>query len=35
MIENKVPMSEDTNPVKILTSESLIAQWNKQHLPSD
>lgn len=30
-----IPMSPDPNPVKILTSESIAALWNKQLLPSD
>lgn len=30
-----MPVSEDPNPVKILTPESMIALWNKQYLPSD
>lgn len=27
--ENAVPVSEDPNPVKIMTPESTIALWNK------
>ncbi|KRW98533.1 P-loop containing nucleoside triphosphate hydrolase [Pseudocohnilembus persalinus] len=33
--EQKIPISDDPNPVKILTDESDIAVWNKQHLPTD
>jgi len=35
LVEAKVPMSADPNPVKILTAESVIALWNKQLLPTD
>lgn len=33
--EQDIPMSVDSNPIKILTDDSIIAQWNKQGLPSD
>lgn len=32
---NKIPMSPNTDPVKLLTDESTAARWNKQSLPSD
>jgi len=34
-IENKIPISPDVNPIKILTDEATIALWNKDGLPSD
>lgn len=30
IIEKKIPMSADPNPVKLLTDDSTIALWNKQ-----
>ena len=33
--ESKIPMSEETNPLKILTSSAEIAQWNADALPAD
>jgi dynein heavy chain len=35
MIENKIPMSSNANPVKLLTDESIVAKWNQQGLPND
>lgn len=32
---NHIPMSNNLDPVKLLTDESLAARWNKQSLPSD
>ena len=32
---NKIPMSPNSDPVKLLTDESTAAKWNKQSLPSD
>ncbi len=34
-LENKIPISPDVNPIKILTDEATIALWNKDFLPSD
>lgn len=34
-IAHKIPMSPNSDPVKILTDESTAAKWNKQTLPSD
>lgn len=33
--EKQIPISADPNPVNILNNESVIATWNKQHLPPD
>lgn len=33
--DKQVPISQDPNPVNILNNESVIAVWNKQHLPPD
>lgn len=33
--EGKMPMSEETNPLKILTTSAEIAQWNADSLPAD
>jgi len=33
--ENKIPMTPEVNPVKILSDEAQIASWNKDGLPSD
>ena len=33
--ENKIPISPEVNPIKILTDEATIALWNKDLLPSD
>ena len=30
-----VPMSESTDPLKILTTDAQIAGWNNEELPSD
>nr|SYZ35238.1 PtDNAH9b [Paramecium tetraurelia] len=35
IIDNKVPLSNNADPVKLLTDESTIAKWNQQLLPSD
>ena len=32
---NRIPMSPNTDPVKLLTDEATAAKWNKQTLPSD
>ena len=32
---NKIPMSPNMEPVKLLTDEATKAKWNKQTLPSD
>lgn len=34
-IDNKIPMTPEVNPVKILSDEAQIASWNKDGLPSD
>ena len=34
-IDNKIPMTPEVNPVKILSDEAQIAAWNKDGLPSD
>ncbi len=34
-IANKIPMSAQMDPVRLLTDESTAAKWNKQSLPSD
>ena len=31
----RVPMSQDPNPLKILTSDAEVAQWNADYLPAD
>jgi len=33
--ENKIPISPEVNPIKILTDEATIATWNMDLLPSD
>lgn len=33
--EQKIPMSADADPVRLLTDESTIAKWNQQLLPTD
>lgn len=30
IVEKKIPMSADPNPVKLLTDDSTVALWNKQ-----
>ena len=32
---NPIPMSDNVNPLKILTSEAEVAQWNADSLPAD
>jgi dynein heavy chain len=32
---NKIPMSNDPNPLNILTDEATVAQWNNYKLPAD
>ena len=32
---NKIPMSLNADPVKLLIDESTAAKWNQQGLPSD
>jgi len=34
-IENKIPMTPEVNPVRILSDEAQMATWNKDGLPSD
>lgn len=34
-LDNKIPMTPEINPVKILSDEAQIALWNKDGLPSD
>ena len=34
-LDNKIPMTPEVNPVKILSDEAKIATWNKDGLPSD
>jgi len=34
-LDNKIPMTPEVNPVKILSDEARIAGWNKDGLPSD
>jgi len=34
-IDNKIPMTPEVNPVKILSDEAQVAMWNKDGLPSD
>lgn len=33
--EGQIPMSDNVNPVKLLTSDADVAQWNADSLPSD
>jgi len=33
--DGKMPMSQETNPLKILTTSAEIAQWNADSLPAD
>lgn len=33
--QNQIPISPNPMPVKLLTDESTIAQWNKDKLPTD
>lgn len=33
--ENQIPLSSDPNPLKILTSDAEVAQWNADYLPAD
>lgn len=33
--DNKIPVSENANPLSILTSEAEMAQWQNEKLPSD
>jgi len=33
--KNAIPCSPDSNPIKILTTEAEIAQWNNDKLPTD
>jgi len=33
--QNKIPMSASADPLKILTDEATVAQWNQNKLPSD
>ena len=34
-VDNQIPMSENSNPLSILTDEATIADWNNCKLPSD
>ena len=33
--ENKIPLSENSNPLNILTDEAEMAEWQNEKLPSD
>jgi dynein heavy chain len=33
--KNNIPMSENSNPLSILTTPAIVAKWNTQKLPSD
>ena len=33
--ENKIPMSEDSNPISTLADEATIAEWNNHKLPAN
>jgi len=35
IINKKIPITNEINPLKILTSDSEIAKWKNQELPSD
>merc|ERR1719486_638567 len=35
MLSTKIPMSESTDPLKILTTDAQVAGWNEEMLPSD
>jgi len=35
LMDNKIPCSSNVNPVKLMSTEAMIANWNKQGLPSD
>ncbi|OMJ82808.1 hypothetical protein SteCoe_16405 [Stentor coeruleus] len=35
LIQKKIPMSPNPNPLSILTDEATIAKWNNQKLPAD
>lgn len=35
IIDGNIPMTHNINPVKMLTDEARIAQWNQQGLPTD
>jgi dynein heavy chain len=32
---NKIPLSENSNPLSILTNEAEMAEWQNEKLPSD
>lgn len=35
MKEKEIPQSPVSNPVRILTDDSVVAMWNQQRLPAD
>jgi len=35
MVANKIPMSDSSDPVNILTNDAEIAEWNNELLPAD
>jgi hypothetical protein len=34
-MEKKIPMTEEIQPLEILTNPSEMAQWNNENLPND